>query len=71
VVFGWNAFKSLWPNTCDAVELPRDLQVFRSTAVQVISYTRDEALSMKFIDFLTSTEGRRIYEEHGWLHEPR
>ena len=70
VVFGWNAFKNIWPDTCDAVELPRDIQVFRSTAAQVVSYTRDEALSRKFIDFLTSTEGRHIYEEYGWLHEP-
>ena len=71
VVFGWNAFKNVWPDTCDTVELPRDIQVFRSTAAQVVSYTRDEALSRKLIDFLTSTEGRGIYEEHGWLHEPR
>jgi molybdate transport system substrate-binding protein len=70
VVFGWNAFKNVWPDTCDTVELPRDIQVFRSTAVQVVSYTRDEALSRKFINFLTSTDGRQIYEEHGWLHEP-
>ncbi len=70
VVFGWNAFKNIWPDTCDAVELPRDLQVFRSTAAQIVSYTRDEALSRKFIDYLVSTEGQRIYDEHGWLHKP-
>jgi len=70
VVFGWNAFKNVWPDTCDAIEFPRDLQVFRSTAAQVITYTRNEALSRKLIDFLTSIDGRRIYKEHGWLHEP-
>jgi accessory colonization factor AcfC len=71
VIFGWNAFKNLWTDTCDSVELPRDIQVFRSTAAQVVTYTRDEALSRKLIDFLVSPEGRRIYEEYGWLHEPR
>jgi accessory colonization factor AcfC len=71
VVFGWNAFKNVWPDTCDTIELSRDVQVFRSTAVQVVSYTRDEALSRKLIDFLTSPEGWRVYEEHGWLHVPR
>jgi len=70
VVFGWNAFKNVWPDTCDAVELPWDIQIFRSTAAQVVSYTRNEALSRKLIEFLTSTEGRRIYKEHGWLHVP-
>ena len=67
-VFGWNAFKNIWPDTCEAVELPRDLQVFRSTAVQVITYTRNLSLSQRFIDFLTSPEGKRIYAEKGWLH---
>ncbi|MCX6655653.1 MAG: substrate-binding domain-containing protein [Candidatus Bathyarchaeota archaeon] len=70
-VFGWNAFKNIWYDTCDAVELPRDLQIFRSTAVQVVNYTRNESLSRKLIEFLTSAEGQRIYSEYGWLHEPR
>jgi molybdate transport system substrate-binding protein len=67
-VFGWNAFKNVWPDTCDAVELPRDLQVYRSTAAQVLSYTRDRQLSEKLIGFLVSPEGRAIYRRHGWLH---
>jgi len=67
-VFGWNAFKNVWPDTCDAVELPRDLQVYRSTAAQVITYTQDQKLSGKLIDFLVSPEGRAIYNKHGWLH---
>jgi molybdate transport system substrate-binding protein len=67
-VFGWNAFKNVWPDTCDAVELPRDLQVYRSTAAQVITYTQDQQLSSKLIDFLVSPEGRAIYKKHGWLH---
>ena len=67
-VFGWNAFKNVWPDTCDAVELPRDLQVFRSTAAQVITYTQNQALSEKLIGFLVSPEGRAIYQRHGWLH---
>ena len=69
-VFGWNAFKNIWSDTCEAVELPRDLQVFRSTAVQVIKYTRDAALSKKLINFLTSPEGKKIYEGYGWLYKP-
>ncbi|TFH18609.1 hypothetical protein E4H04_02945 [Candidatus Bathyarchaeota archaeon] len=68
-VIGWNAFKNVWPDTCEAVELPRDLQVYRSTAVQVISYTKNQKLSEKLITFLTSAEGRDIYRRYGWLHE--
>ncbi len=69
-VFGWNAFKNVWPDTCEVVEMPRELQVFRSTAAQVVTYTRDSELSKRFIEYLISPEGRRIYSENGWLHEP-
>jgi len=68
-VFGWNAFKNVWPDTCEGVEIPREFQVFRSTVAQVITYTRDAELSKRFIDFLVSPEGRRIYSENGWLHD--
>lgn len=69
-VFGWNAFKNIWPDTCEAVELPRDLQVFRSTVAQMITYTQNEKLSRELIDFLVSTEGRSIYREKRWLEDP-
>ncbi|MDP2900255.1 MAG: substrate-binding domain-containing protein [Candidatus Bathyarchaeota archaeon] len=69
-IFGWNAFKNIWPDTCEVVEMPRELQIFRSTAAQVVTYTKDLELSKRFIEFLVSPEGRRIYSENGWLHEP-
>ena len=67
-IFGWNAFQNVWPHTCEAIELPSDLQVIRSTAVGMISYTTKPELSMKLIDFLTSNEGRKIYSDNGWFH---
>jgi accessory colonization factor AcfC len=66
-VFGWNAFKNIWPETCDAIELPPDLQVFRSTAIGILSCTKNLELSQKFIDFLVSDPVRRIYSEYGWI----
>jgi molybdate transport system substrate-binding protein len=68
-IFGWNAFQSVWPDTCEVIELPSDLQVFRSTVVAMVSYTKDAELSQKFIDFLTSDEVRKIYSDYGWIHK--
>lgn len=68
-IFGWNAFQSVWPETCEVIELPRSLQVFRSTVVAVVSYTKNPELSRKFIDFLTTDEVRKIYSDYGWVHE--
>jgi len=69
-IFGWNTFHFIWPNTCETIELPSTLQVFRSTPVAVISFTRDTQLSQKFIDFLTQDEVKRIYSDYGWIHKP-
>jgi accessory colonization factor AcfC len=63
-IFGWNAFQNVWPDTCEVIELPPELQIFRSTVVAMISYIKNAELSQKFIDFLTSKtskEGRKIY----------
>jgi len=68
-IFGWNAFQNIWPDTCEVIELPPDLQVFRSTGVAMLSCTKDADLSMKLINFLTSKEVRRIYSDYGWIHK--
>ena len=69
-VIGWNAFKTVWSESCEAIELPRDLQVYRSTAVQTISFTRNQELSERLITFLLSPEGIDIYKRFGWIHPP-
>ena len=68
-VFGWNAFQGVWPDTCELIELPQNLQVFRSTVTGIISYSGNVKLSEKFIDFLASPAIRKIYADYGWIHE--
>jgi accessory colonization factor AcfC len=68
-IFGWNAFKFVWPHTCEAIELPPDLQVFRSTVVAKVPYTRDPELSRKFIDFLTTAEVKNIFSAYDWIRK--
>lgn len=68
-IIGWNAFQGIWPNTCEIIELPANLQVFRSTVAGILSYTKNKVLSERFIDYLTSPEMKKIYEDYGWLHD--
>jgi molybdate transport system substrate-binding protein len=68
-VFGWNAFQGVWPDTCEIIELPHNLQVFRSTVAGIISYSKNVKLSEKFVDFLTSPAIKKIYAGYGWIHE--
>jgi len=67
-ILGWDAFKNLNKETMDIIGLPKDLQVHRSTAIGVITFSKNKELAKKFIDFLISEEGKGIYEEYGWHH---
>jgi len=66
-IFGWNAFQNVWPNTCETIELPSELQVYRSTVVAMASYTQNANLAQKFIEFLVSSKVRKIYLDYGWI----
>ena len=65
-VFGWDAFKRSWMKTMEVVELPKELQVYRSTGVAVVKFSKNKKLANKFIDFLVSENGKKIYREYGW-----
>ncbi|MFB0522203.1 MAG: substrate-binding domain-containing protein [Candidatus Bathyarchaeia archaeon] len=67
-VFGWDAFKRLWMKTMEVVELPKELQIYRSTGVAVVKYSKNKELTKKFIDFLVSENGKKIYRQYGWHH---
>jgi len=67
-VFGWDAFKRLWMKTMEVVELPKELQVYRSTGVAVAKFSKNKELAKKFVDFLVSESGKKIYREYGWYH---
>jgi accessory colonization factor AcfC len=67
-IFGWDAFKKLWMKTMDVVELPKDLEVYRSTAIGIITFSKRKGLAKKFIDFLVSEKCKKIYKEYGWYH---
>lgn len=68
-IFGWNAFKNVWPDTCETIELPPNLQVYRSTGVGILTCTGDFELSQKFIAFLTTPDVKKIYSDYGWIHQ--
>jgi len=65
-ILGWDAFKNLNMKTMDVIELPKTLQVHRSTAIGVVAFSKNKELAKKFIDFLVSEKGKKIYDRYGW-----
>lgn len=67
-ILGWDAFENMNVKTMGIVELPEDLQVHRSTGIGVVAFSKNKESAKKFIGFLVSEKGRKVYEEHGWHH---
>ena len=40
--------------------------MYRSTGVAVAKFSRNKQLAKKFVDFLVSESGKKIYREYGW-----
>ena len=67
-IIGWDAFQKLWPATIEVVDLPRELQVFRSTGIAIIQFSKQRETATQFIDYATSEKGKKIYKSYGWTH---
>jgi len=63
----WNVYGRVWPIHCEMIELPKDLEVLRSTNVAILKSCINEKLVKGFIDFLRSDESRQVYERWGWV----
>ena len=65
--FGWTAFQHLEPKRIEVIELPKEQQVLRGTAVGMLYFAKDKEAAKQFMDFLASAESRKFYLEYGWV----
>ncbi|MBN1761765.1 MAG: substrate-binding domain-containing protein [Methanomicrobia archaeon] len=66
VAFGWNVFALMHPATIQAVELPRELQIRRSTAAGMFTFAASLAEAEEVLAFLRTDEARAVYRKYGW-----
>jgi molybdate transport system substrate-binding protein len=71
-IIGWEVFAAWAPDRVEAVLLPASLASRpRNIPAAQSAYTRQPELAQKFIDFLTSPQGREIFQRHGYaLQKP-
>jgi accessory colonization factor AcfC len=68
-IFGWDAFQKLWPANIEIVDLPEGLQVFRSTGIAAIQFSKNTKTAKQFIEYITSENGKKVYRAYGWIHK--
>lgn len=66
VAFGWNVFATMFPKAIQAVELPENLQVRRSTNIAIFTFSDKVSESSRFIEFLQSQEAKALYKKYDW-----
>ena len=69
-VIGWDAFESWAPDKIDTVPIESKHLRVRSIPAAVSAYSKQREAARKFIDYLTSKEGKAIFAKHGYSVEP-
>lgn len=69
-VIGWDAFQQWAPDRIDVVPIPLEYARPRTIPVAVSVYSTQRGAAQRFIDFLTSAEGKAIFSKHGYSVEP-
>jgi len=69
-VIGWDAFKHWAPDDIDVVPIAREYLRVRNIPAAVAAYSENREAAERFIDFLTSEEGKAIYTKHGYSVTP-
>ena len=67
-VIGWRVISEWKPDDTEVIYLePDQIPRIAYIAAAVSTYTKDSESSERFIDFLTSEEGRKIFEKYGYI----
>ena len=54
----------------DIVEIPPEQNIVSTIPIAVLSFSRFPDAAMRFIEFVASEEGRRIFREHKYTVDP-
>ena len=62
----WDATAALYTDDTEVVPIPREQNVIAHIPIGILSFSKKKELARKFIDFVASDRGRRIFEKHGY-----
>jgi len=68
-VIGWDVFARQHAEEVEAIIIPAKLARPRNIPASVIKWSKDPEAAKAFIDFLTSDEALKVWEEHGYAVE--
>lgn len=63
----WNIWQIANPDLADVVKVEPEYVIYRDTAVALTTQGREKDAARRFIDFLFSPDGARIFAKWGWV----
>lgn len=62
----WDATAAYYAKDADVVEIPRAQNIISIIPVAVLSFSEHKELAERFVDFITSEEGRKTFRKHNY-----
>ncbi len=69
-VIVWDAIARYYSDYGDEIPMPPEKNVISTVDIGVLKFTEHQELAEKFVDFVTSEKGRRIFNKHNYSIEP-
>ncbi len=69
-VIVWDAIARYYSEYGDEVPIPSEKNVISTVDIGVLKFTEHQEQAEKFVDFVISKAGQRIFQKHNYSTEP-
>ena len=66
----WRESVLFAPDNTDFVEIPENENIIKTIPIGVLTFSENKEYARNFVDFVTSDEGKAIYEKYGFVPYP-
>ena len=66
----WKESVLFAPDETDVVEIPENENIIRTIPIGVLTFSENKEYARNFVDFVTSDEGKAVYEKYGFVPYP-
>lgn len=63
----WTIWQKESPASADLINIEPEHTIYRSCGIAITNRSEQKALAKEFVDFILSSEGKRIFVKWGWI----
>ncbi|PXF50645.1 MAG: hypothetical protein C4B56_08650 [Candidatus Methanophagaceae archaeon] len=66
----WKASLAGTENKTDIIEIPKEQNIIKVIPIGTLTFSENKDMAKKFVDFVTSDEGKAVFEKYGFTSYP-